>query len=113
MRVQLGDATQNKTYYDLSSRPLAYTLADCTLFQADYGFRDGLPTFMALAVRKALHVHTHARARTRTPTDRQTDRQAGRQGECIINLNVHDILAGDVRNLRCCDGRPYLGLVRK
>eukprot|EP01043_Picozoa_sp_COSAG02_P005964 COSAG02_NODE_165_length_32175_cov_86.109490_30_plen_84_part_00 len=79
MRVQLGDATQNKTYYDLSSRPLAYTLADCTLFQADYGFRDGLPTFMALAVRKALHVHTHTRARAHAhpQTDRQASRQAG------------------------------------
>ena len=47
--VKLADATGNKSYYDLSSRPLAYTIADCTLFQADYGFRDGLPTFMALA----------------------------------------------------------------
>lgn len=54
--VKLGDATQNKSYYDLSSRPLAYTLADCTLFQADYGFRDGLPTFMALAAMSGTYV---------------------------------------------------------
>ena len=32
--VKLGRATQNNTYYLLSTRPLAYTIADCTLFQA-------------------------------------------------------------------------------
>ena len=37
--VKLGIATQNKSYFSLSERPLAYTIADCTLFQADYGFR--------------------------------------------------------------------------
>ena len=107
MRVQLGDATQNKTYYDLSSRPLAYTLADCTLFQADYGFRDGLPTFMALAVRKAHLLHTNT---TQRDTGRGETRGESVYFECT---NAHGVLAGNVRNLRCRDGRPYLGLVRK
>lgn len=45
-----GDGGDNSSYYlELSIRPLAYTLVQCSLFQADYGFRDGLPTFMALA----------------------------------------------------------------
>jgi hypothetical protein len=54
--AKLAAITGNATYLALSLKPLAYTLAECTLFQADHGFRDGLPTHMALAAMSGTYV---------------------------------------------------------
>ena len=53
---QDGDNGNSTDYLELSIRPLAYTLVQCSLFQADYGFRDGLPTYMALAAMSGTYV---------------------------------------------------------
>ena len=56
--AKLAHATKNASYMAMSERPLSYTLAETTLFQADHGFRDGLPSFMALAAVRATHLAT-------------------------------------------------------
>ena len=54
--AKLAHATKNISYFAMSERPLSYTLAETTLFQADHGFRDGLPSFMALAAMSGTYV---------------------------------------------------------
>ena len=54
--AKLAHATKNGSYFAMSERPLSYTLAETTLFQADHGFRDGLPSFMALAAMSGTYV---------------------------------------------------------